>query len=358
MSPRVRWVSGALAVVLALSAAWTWWHQRPPQLYLSSPPAEFAALFAPPPAADSAATRAELDELLAIQATRTSAQEAAAQYDRRTEVDRFYSALGLDPERAPSLPRLQGVAEDVEDEVRVYVRAAKDRYRRLRPYEIEPRLDPCIGNVAADLSYPSGHAAYAWSMAYLLSDMVPERRDALLARAAEFARQRVVCGVHFPSDLEAGKWAAGWLLEQMLEFHRREDKAVWWEFYRLAELPSDDVLDEPSALGGLELVARIGGTKRGPVDRYRFPPQELTRPRGEVRSGTGVLAAVQFASDALEAEPALPGRAVAASRENGILTRALGIGALQVSPPLVIDAGELNELREGLRSALDAVSSD
>ena len=79
---------------------------------------------------------------------------------------------------------------------------------------------------------------------------------------------------------------------------------------------------------------------------------------GEVRSGTGVLAAVQFADDALETEPALPGRVVAASRRNGILTRALGIGALQISPPLVIDGGELNELREGLRSALDAVSSD
>ncbi len=79
---------------------------------------------------------------------------------------------------------------------------------------------------------------------------------------------------------------------------------------------------------------------------------------GEVRSGTGVLAAVQFAADALEAEPALPGRVVAASRQSGILTRALGIGALQISPPLVIDGGELNDLRGGLRSALDAVSSD
>jgi adenosylmethionine-8-amino-7-oxononanoate aminotransferase len=79
---------------------------------------------------------------------------------------------------------------------------------------------------------------------------------------------------------------------------------------------------------------------------------------GEVRSGTGVLAAVQLAADVLEAEPALPARVVAACRESGILTRALGIGALQISPPLVIDRGELNELREGLRSALDAVSSD
>src|SRR5262245_33251022 len=78
---------------------------------------------------------------------------------------------------------------------------------------------------------------------------------------------------------------------------------------------------------------------------------------GEVRSGTGVLAAVQFAADALEAEPTLPGRVVAASRQSGILTRALGIGALQISPPLVIEQGGLDELREGLGAALDAVAS-
>lgn len=93
-----------------------------------------------------------------------------------------------------------------------------------------------------------------------------------------------------PADVEqrSPDQHARWLLAQMLEFHRREDKAVWWEFYRLAELPSDDVLDEASAVGGLEHVARIGGTKKCPIDRYRFPPQELTRPRGEVRSGTDV----------------------------------------------------------------------
>ena len=74
-----------------------------------------------------------------------------------------------------------------------------------------------------DLSYPSGHAAYAWSMALLLADMVPERRAELEARAAEFARQRMVCGVHFASDLAAGRLAAEWLLRalhQEMEYSR------------------------------------------------------------------------------------------------------------------------------------------
>jgi acid phosphatase (class A) len=68
--------------------------------------------------------------------------------------------------------------------------------------------------VAGDLSYPSGHATYGYLMAYLLADMVPERRDQLIARAGVFASQRAVCGVHFPSDLEAGRKGAEWLAEQ------------------------------------------------------------------------------------------------------------------------------------------------
>jgi acid phosphatase (class A) len=45
--------------------------------------------------------------------------------------------------------------------------------------------------------------------------MVPERRQALLARADEFARQRMVCGVHFASDIAAGRVAAEWLVREL-----------------------------------------------------------------------------------------------------------------------------------------------
>ena len=45
-------------------------------------------------------------------------------------------------------------------------------------------------------------------MAGMLSDLAPERRAEIEARAMQFARQRAVCGVHFPSDLAAGRRAA------------------------------------------------------------------------------------------------------------------------------------------------------
>ena len=77
---------------------------------------------------------------------------------------------------------------------------------------------------------------------------------------------------------------------------------------------------------------------------------------GEVRAGTGVLAAVQLSADAIADDPTLPGRVVAASREAGIMTRALGTGGLQISPALVIDADGLAELRGGIAAALDVVA--
>lgn len=74
----------------------------------------------------------------------------------------------------------------------------------------------------------------------------------------------------------------------------------------------------------------------------------------EIRSGTGVVAAVQLSTEALREDASLPGRAVRACRDHGILTRALGTGALQVSPALVIDRDQLRELHDGVRAALDA----
>ncbi|HEV7608987.1 MAG TPA: phosphatase PAP2 family protein [Steroidobacteraceae bacterium] len=204
-------LTAAIAFALAVAAT-TYWrshHDRP--AYLSSTTADFVAIFAAPPARGSAATLRELDELLAMQQRRSPRDVEAARADRRTDVWQFAAALGLPRERVQGLRELGELAERVENDERPYVRAAKDRFRRLRPYEIEPRLEPCIDDVRGDLSYPSGHATYGYLIAYLLIDMVPERRAQIAARAQEFARQRLVCGVHFPSDLEAGRVGAEWL---------------------------------------------------------------------------------------------------------------------------------------------------
>ncbi|HEX2303763.1 MAG TPA: aminotransferase class III-fold pyridoxal phosphate-dependent enzyme [Gaiella sp.] len=73
----------------------------------------------------------------------------------------------------------------------------------------------------------------------------------------------------------------------------------------------------------------------------------------EVRSGLGVLGAVQLSPEAFAGDPLLQDRAVLAARRHGVLTRGLVGGALQVSPALVIDDAELEELAAGLQDGLD-----
>jgi acid phosphatase (class A) len=218
---RKRQLIAGLVVGIAIAALAAWWPRQPAFTYLDGQTGPFVELFAPPSAPASAATRRELDELLELQLKRTPAQVEAARADRKTEMSRFYGSLGL-PETA-ELPRVEKLVNAAEDDVRLYVRAAKEHFRRLRPGEIEPRIETCIGNVRQDLSYPSGHSAYGYATAYLLADLAPEKRDALLARADEFARQRMVCGVHFRSDIDAGREAALWLVAHMTESQRFAD---------------------------------------------------------------------------------------------------------------------------------------
>jgi uncharacterized protein len=65
-----------------------------------------------------------------------------------------------------------------------------------------------------------------------------------------------------------------WLLAQMLEWHRREEKSAWWEYFRLRALSDDELQEDKSALGGLTFIREVGHIKRSIVYRYGFPPQD------------------------------------------------------------------------------------
>ncbi len=68
---------------------------------------------------------------------------------------------------------------------------------------------------------------------------------------------------------------ACWILAQLLEWHRREDKVSWWEYFRLNDMPGEELVEEADGLGQLTFVERRERTKRGVVvDRYSFPPQD------------------------------------------------------------------------------------
>lgn len=60
---------------------------------------------------------------------------------------------------------------------------------------------------------------------------------------------------------------ATWLLAQLLEWHRREEKSAWWEYFRLCELSDEELQQDNSALAGLEYVGEVNRIKRSIVHR-------------------------------------------------------------------------------------------
>ena len=76
---------------------------------------------------------------------------------------------------------------------------------------------------------------------------------------------------------------ARWLLAQLLGWHRREDKSMWWDFHRLMDLTPEQLVDENAPIGMLEPVGPVGELKNGrQVWRYTFPPQDFDLGRGDV----------------------------------------------------------------------------
>ncbi|MEZ5319506.1 MAG: TM0106 family RecB-like putative nuclease [Vicinamibacterales bacterium] len=101
------------------------------------------------------------------------------------------------------------------------------------------------------------------------------------ARAVEALRARLLALVpEAAADPSAAPHPAA-TLAYLLDFHRREDKAGWWEYFRLCELPEPDLYEERRAVAGLEFVEARGVVKKSIVHRYRYPVQEIEIRRGD-----------------------------------------------------------------------------
>jgi acid phosphatase (class A) len=168
---------------------------------------DLSRLLAPPPSDTSEVTRAELDALLMIQERRSPAQAAQALADNEVALDRFSAAVGSSSRPLKDLPLLVALTSKVRGDVSPIISSGKDAYNRPRPYALETKLKPVVP-LPGGASYPSGHAIWGYVTALMLADLVPERRLEILARGDEYGRNRVIAGVHYPSDVESGRLAA------------------------------------------------------------------------------------------------------------------------------------------------------
>jgi len=189
--------------------------------YLAQGQLDLVRVLAPAPAPDSATTKADLAELLVLQKERTPAQEEAAEADVKRSPFRFAGVLG--PKfTQDSLPLTDALFKAAAKDASLAVGQVKNHWNRPRPFALSDEIKPSLHKPASP-SYPSGHATYGHLAAIILAAMVPEKAGELFHRGEVFARQRVIGGVHYPSDVEAGRIAAAVIASAL--FQNEEFKA-------------------------------------------------------------------------------------------------------------------------------------
>ena len=172
------------------------------------------ALSPAPPAPGTA--WAALDEAVAQQALelRDSPRFRQASLDADlgfpAGAEQFSCALGM-PINQRQTPALMRLLLRSLISASASTKAAKNHYRRPRPFMLNGQPVCTPGDephLRASGSYPSGHTAIGWTWALLLSEIAPERSTALLERGRNYGHSRLVCNVHWYSDIKQGETMA------------------------------------------------------------------------------------------------------------------------------------------------------
>jgi acid phosphatase (class A) len=203
------WASSFLALIAALlacSATVPSAALAADTYYISPSEIDLVHILAPPPTPDSPAGKADLQAVLAAVNARTDTSIKQAQDDDQRSVFRFADVIGPNF-KTETLPLTTKLFQHVYEDGNAATLAAKNFFKRTRPFVVDPEIKILVVQ-APDFSYPSNHSTFGNEAGILLAEMVPENAVAIFARAEEYAHNRVVAGVHFPTDVEAGHIAA------------------------------------------------------------------------------------------------------------------------------------------------------
>jgi len=107
-------------------------------------------------------------------------------------------------------------------------------------------------------------------------DEAAEKTAARLEREARYAdyQKRLLAAAKGTEDYRRH-------LADLLEFHAREARPQWWEFFDRPSRFEDELLDDTECIAGLTLAGPPETVKRSLLYTFRFPPQETKRKVGD-----------------------------------------------------------------------------
>jgi hypothetical protein len=168
-----------------------------------------------PPATGSDVEKEEIAKLLEWQHKRTPSDVDRCNAEVKADPFIFSDVLG-DKFAEISLPVTARLLNDAASDVKVFTKLAKGKWDRKRPPAVDDRIKPCVP-LEENASYPSAHAARGIVWAAILGEIFPDKKDRLLERGKQMGQDRVIAGIHFPSDVEAGQTLGQAIADKMLK---------------------------------------------------------------------------------------------------------------------------------------------
>ena len=129
----------------------------------------------------------------------------------------FSCALGV-PVSEKETPHLYLLLRRTVADAGLATYTAKNHYQRVRPFMLnrEPICTPKeVEALKTDGSHPSGHTAVGWAWALILTEIAPEHADAILARGRAFGESRIICNVHWHSDVVEGRFVGAYAVARL-----------------------------------------------------------------------------------------------------------------------------------------------
>lgn len=157
----------------------------------------------------------DFEVIFHYQNTRTQEQCDKANAQANASLENFFTGPGgaITPEQ---LKKVKKHLHIPMGDLGIVTITTKLIYRRPRPYKRNPEVKPCI-KLSKTHAYPSGHTAMGYMMATILSEYYPEAKARLMEMANEAAMNRVIGGVHHPSDIVAGEALGKYLAERYID---------------------------------------------------------------------------------------------------------------------------------------------
>ncbi|MEI7909728.1 MAG: phosphatase PAP2 family protein [Verrucomicrobiota bacterium] len=171
----------------------------------------------PPPADNSPAGLADLSVVLYVQAQRTPEQVKLAKEMTSPSVFAMGREVFGEWFSRENLPKTAEILSQTSKAADPVLAAAKKKWQRPRPFMRSSEVAPVVGKPGDSGSYPSGHSFGIAVPEFVLSAAFPQHAADCDRMIHRVMWGRIVGGVHFPSDTEAGRLLAKEVVAGMLE---------------------------------------------------------------------------------------------------------------------------------------------